>query len=46
LGLAVDDRVEVLGGLAEGDHVVVRGSESLKSGAAVRVANVTPGSGK
>ena len=38
LGLAVGSRFEVLAGLKEGDRVVVRGNERLKSGDKVRVA--------
>jgi len=40
-GLILEDRVEVLSGLEEGDQVVWRGN-SLKDGAAVRVSNKTP----
>lgn len=38
LGAAVGDRLEVKGGLNEGDQVVVRGNERLKSGDKVRVS--------
>ena len=37
LGVAVGSRMEVLDGLGEGEHVVVRGNERLRSGAKVQV---------
>ena len=41
LGLVDGDRVQVLSGLREGDMVVTVGQESLKDGAAVRLAGQT-----
>jgi multidrug efflux pump subunit AcrA (membrane-fusion protein) len=37
LGAAVGSRMEVLDGLGEGEQVVVRGNERLRSGAKVQV---------
>lgn len=44
LGLAVEDKVEVLQGLEEGERVVLRGGEKLKDGAAVQIADPPPSS--
>jgi membrane fusion protein (multidrug efflux system) len=37
VGLQFDDRVEILGGLADGDRIVVKGFLGLKPGKPVRV---------
>lgn len=39
LGLVVEDKVEILGGLREGDEVVVSGGDKLKDGAEVVLAD-------
>lgn len=42
IGVALGDRFEVLGGLQEGDVVVVRGNERLRPGQSIAVAGQRP----
>ncbi|WP_425092568.1 efflux RND transporter periplasmic adaptor subunit [Tropicimonas sp. S265A] len=42
IGVAMGDRFEVLGGLSEGDEVVVRGNERLRPGQAIQPAGGPP----
>jgi multidrug efflux pump subunit AcrA (membrane-fusion protein) len=42
-GIAEGDYIEVSGGIMPGDRVIIRGSERLRSGQAVKISEELPG---
>lgn len=45
-GLRIDEQIEIISGLSEGQQVITRGFLSLKEGKTVKTVNASPGSGK